>query len=186
LLREYHYHQPDADVLCREAEDRLVDGLRTFITDSQFAEFRLGGSQPDALVEHSFGLTGFPCKVTGQIDLFFRQDNTMVIVDWKLGPSDGTGYNSLQLATYALWAIDYFGCSPEQIRVCKAHLCSHNIVDFEASEDHLAMARGCILQDIERMAPLQPYGHQGIAETFTPCLQQSICHQCAFERLCYA
>ncbi len=186
LLREYHYRQPDADTICQDAEERLVEGLRAFATDSQFALFRIEGARPTALIEYSFTLANFPYKVTGQIDLAFRQDNQVTIVDWKLGSSDGTGYNSLQLATYALWSMEYFACTPDQLRVCKAHLGSRDVVDFEVTEYHLAMARGCILQDIERMVALQKYGQQGLAAPFTPCLQPRVCHQCVFERLCYA
>ncbi len=186
LLREYHYRQPDAEILCQEAEERLVDALHAFATDSQFAAFRIAGTRPDALIERLFTLSGFPCKVTGKIDLAFRQESQIIIVDWKLGESNGMGSNSLQLATYALWSIDSFGCTPDHLRVCKAHLGSRDVIDFEATEYYLAMARGCIVQDIERMAALQEYGQQGIAESFTPCLQPRICHQCVFERLCYA
>lgn len=185
LLREYYYQHLDADALCAEAEDRMVTAVHAFATDPQFAVFRTAGAQPTALVEHDIAIAGFPCHISGKIDLAYAADDGVTVVDWKLGSGDGTGSESLQLATYGLWAVHHFGCRPDQLRVCKVHLTSCEIVDFTVSDVVLAAARARILQDATRMADLHDYGQQALAEAFSPCLQPAICGLCVFERECY-
>lgn len=186
LLREYHYRQPDANVLCQAAEERLVTALSAFGNDPRFEQFRRAGAMPSALIEQKLNLSSFPCKVGGIIDLAFERADGVTIIDWKLGAGDGTGNDSLQLAVYSLWAIKHFGCTPEQLHVCKVHLSSCEIVDFEVNAEVLIAARGRILQDAERMMAIQDYGERGIADAFTPCFQPNICGICVFERECYA
>ncbi|MBI4322044.1 MAG: PD-(D/E)XK nuclease family protein [Chloroflexi bacterium] len=59
LLHEYHYHYPDANDLCREAETRMVEAIRSFARDSRFSEFREAGSAPRALVGSTRQSTGY-------------------------------------------------------------------------------------------------------------------------------
>ncbi len=185
LLREYYYQHPDADALCAEAEERLALAIESFVSNPAFAAFRAAGSQPTALVEHDIAIPEFPCHISGKIDLAFAANDGVTVVDWKLGSGDGTGSESLQLATYGLWAVQHFGCAPDQLRVCKAHLASGEIVDFTVSAAVLAAARARILQDAARMADMHAYGQQAMAEAFSPCLQRAICGLCAFEGECY-
>jgi ATP-dependent exoDNAse (exonuclease V) beta subunit len=186
LLREYHYRLPNADELCREAEEKLVYAVTSFVTDGIYDEFRFAGSRRSSLIEEKFSLSGKLYRITGQIDLAYQQDGTVSLVDWKLGGDDGTGDDSLQLAAYALWAIQHFNCTPEALRVYKVHLSTGEIVSFNADANVIASARARIEQDAERMMVLQRYGEQAIAEAFTRCLEPAICRQCVFERVCYA
>lgn len=185
LLREYHYRQPDADVLCQAAEERMCNALHSFATDQRYDSFRQASGYVTSLIEHKMKIPGFPCQVGGVVDLAFTDQGLVTIVDWKLGSGDGTGDDSLQLATYALWAVDHFGCKPENLRVCKVHLSTNEIVDFRVDGYVLAAARARILQDAERLAALHDYGQRGVPEAFTPCLQPAVCRMCAFERECY-
>lgn len=184
LLREYHYALPDADALCDEADARLAAALRSFATDNCFAAFRAGGVAPDALVEAAIKLSGLPCAVGGRLDLAYRGDGQVTVVDWKLGAGDGGGDDSLQLAVYGLWAVEYFGCRPEDLRVCKAFLGSGEVAEFRVAATILAAARARIVQDVERMAAVIRYGRDAIAAAFTPCAHPAVCGLCAFQRVC--
>lgn len=184
LLREYHYGQPDADALCDEGDGRLAAALRAFATDERYAEFRAAGSAPGALVEKRLAVSGLPCAAGGQLDLAYSREDRVTIVDWKTGAGDGSGDDSLQLAVYALWAVEHFGCGPEALRVCKAHLTTGEIVDFRADARILADARARIVQDAERMVAVDRYGRDGVAAAFTPNPRPAMCALCAFQRAC--
>jgi hypothetical protein len=184
LLQEYHLRLPDADALCAEATERLATGLRSFLTDERYRPFRVAGSRAGALIEEHISLHDFPCRIDGRVDLAYQHGESVTVVDWKLGVKDGTGDDSLQLAVYALWAIDRFDCSPEHLRICKVHLGSGDIIDFRVDRQVLAAARARIIQDAERMAVLHDYGQSATSDAFTPCMQPAVCKLCPFATVC--
>lgn len=186
LLSEYHYRLPDADALVAEAEERLLGALRTFVIDERFRAFRAAASY-GALVERRFklNLPGVPCRVDGMVDLAYSMGGQATVVDWKLGASDGSGDDSLQLAVYALWAGQHFGCGAEAVRVCKAHLSSGDVAEFAVSDAVLAAARARITQDALLMSEMHQYGREAVSQAFTPCMQPAICRLCKYRRPCW-
>lgn len=185
LLREFHYRDPRAEDLCEETEERMMAALTTFALDGSFAEFRRAAADSEATIETSMRLAGqLPCRVEGRVDFAFRDEQGVTVVDWKMGSSDGSGDDSLQLAVYALWALEQFACDPDNLRVCKAQLGSREVVDFRADVSVLKAARALIVQDAERMATLHDYGQRGVVEAFSPCLKAAICNGCRFQRAC--
>jgi hypothetical protein len=186
LLHEFIYHFPDALELCDEMERRMLAAFHACVMEAGFGAFRLGASNPAALIERRFTLTGLPCRVEGMIDLAYPVGERVVIVDWKLGGDTGSGTDSLQLAVYALWAASHFDRAPEAIDVYRAHLSSGEVVAFPLDRRVLAAARARIVQDAMTMATLERYGVEGVAEAFTPRIEPSICRQCQFVRACPA
>lgn len=185
-LMEYFYGMPDAELLYDEIEERLKEALRTFLESPEFDELRQMGLSQDAFVEKKFYLKNLlPCQITGQVDLAYRVDGKIVIIDWKFGGEDNIGQDSLQLATYSLWALDEFKCSVDDISLFKAYLGSNQIKEFRLSEQNLENARVRIIQDAERMAMYHSYGMEARGDAFSPCLQQEICKLCPFQRFCY-
>jgi hypothetical protein len=184
LLHEYHYRVSRADVLCEEAAIRMANALRSFCADGSHRQFREAGIKTGAEIERHFKLEGFPLEVEGVVDLAFPTVRGATIVDWKIGQDDGSGDNSLQLAVYALWAVGFFGCDPESLRVCKAHLTSGEIVDFRSDSAVLYAARARILQDAEIMQSVEGYGENAIVDAFTPCLKPFVCRDCSFLEVC--
>jgi hypothetical protein len=185
LLAEFHYQLPDALELCQKAQDRLIHALDTFLNSSALRPFREAGSQTDAIVEKPFTITeNLACKAEGRIDLAYFSENKFTIVDWKLGEEDNAGDDSLQLAVYALWAVQTYGYDANSIRVCKVFLGSENIVDFECTDEVLAVARARILQDAERMLLLEKYGKDANMIAFTPSAQQAVCKLCPYLNVC--
>jgi hypothetical protein len=186
LLREYHYRSPEAERQCIEAGQRLVAALKTFFSEPRLETLRTGATSPQSVIEGHVRLDEFPCGVEGRIDLAFRDGEVVTVVDWKLGRSDGSGEGSLQLAAYALWATGAFTCTPDAIRVCKAHLSSGEVVDFRADDHTLSDARARILQDAELMLALDPYGRDGRRDAFSACSKAAVCRGCPFQRACPA
>lgn len=186
LLQEYYQEHPKADQLCAGEEARLMHAVRSFASNDLYHHFRQAGVQYASLIEGKVHLDDFPCKIDGRVDLAFRSNDQITILDWKLGHGDGTGDDSLQLAVYALWAMDRFKCPPEFLRVCKVHLSSNDVVDFKVDFGLLAAARTRIIQDAERMVMLEPYGNEAKVEAFTRCERILVCNGCVFGGVCYA
>lgn len=184
LLLEYHYRQPDADRLMAESTEHLREAAQAFLSAPVFAPFRQAGMRPGALIEQHLRLPGLSCKTDGRLDLAYREDGQVTIVDWKSGGNSGDGTDSLQLAAYALWAQDQYQIIPEAIHIYRALLREAAIESFPVTAHLLDQARVRILQDAERMAMAQSYGESGRVEAFTPCGQAGVCRLCPFQRVC--
>ncbi len=110
----------------------------------------------------------------------------VTVVDWKLGAADSNGDASLQLAAYALGAAGQYTILADHIRVVKAHLMTHEVVEYVINERTLGLARTRILQDVERMNAMHRYGQEGIVAAFTPAPSPRLCAQCPYQRICPA
>ena len=183
-LSEFYNGSESARADCREALERLKLSLRQFADSAKFDFLRMGALTPDTRIESSIRLPSFPCKISGRVDLAFRDEEGVVVADWKTGEVNHDGDDSLQLGAYALWASEVFGT--DKIRVYKAYLGADEVVEFRATPAILAATRTRILQDAERIASMHSYGIEGLAGAFTPCAQAKICRLCPFARLCPA
>jgi len=185
LLREYYYHQRDAEQMCDEAEARLIAALQTFSNGSAAGRFRFAAQLANVAIEHPFKLhLGYPPgRLEGMVDLAFSQEGQVTVADWKLGHFDGLS-DSLQLGVYALWAGDHFDTPPDEVRLFKVFLADDRVVEYPVSQALLAATRARVSQDIERMAIMHPYGVAGRAEAFTPCAQVAVCAGCPFQGVC--
>jgi hypothetical protein len=186
LFQEYYYEVPESDQLCAVEEERLLGAVRSFATNELYQNFRSAGVENTSLVEKKIQLDNFPCKAGGKIDLAFVENGSVSVLDWKLGYADGIGDESLQLAFYALWAIDHFACAPDCLRLCKVYLTSEEVVRFQLTTEILASARTRIMQDAERMSLLESYGGEAAAEAFSRCEKPLVCKDCLFRRVCHA
>lgn len=184
LLREYHYHLQDADRLLEEAEQRLVETFHTFTTHPDLEVFRREGSRSNALIEHRLRLPKRALRVDGRLDLAYQDGGQVTVVDWKSGVAEGSSDESLQLAVYALWAVDHFSTAVDHLTIYKVHLTGPDIVSFPVSERMLTLARIRIVQDIERMMAMERYGNAGVVEAFTATPYPKVCAQCPFQRIC--
>ena len=41
-----------------------------------------------------------------------------------------------------------------------------------------------MIQDIELMEDLDPYGREGNEEAFSPCMRENVCRQCSYQQAC--
>lgn len=172
------------DKLLSRAEEQMLSSIHHFFTSPIFAEFRALGASPESHIERKLSLRGFPAPVSGKVDLAAKNNSCVTIVDWKIGVASDGGAESLQLATYGLWAAAEFGVSEDIVRIAKAHLVSQEIVEFKADRQAFANARARILQDLERMVILHRYGTLGVIEAFTPNPQEGVCRLCPFREVC--
>ncbi len=172
------------DKLLSQAEEQMLGSIHHFFTSPIFLEFRALGASPGSYIERRLSLGGFRSPVSGKVDLAATNGSCATIVDWKISSGSDGGAESLQLATYGLWASAEFGVSEEMVRIAKAHLVIQEIVEFKADRQAFANARVRILQDLERMVILHRYGTLGVIEAFTPNPQQGVCRLCPFREVC--
>lgn len=182
-LMESYYKWENAEALIAETEQQFLSALTHFISSSELASFRLGGSHPDALVEKRISLKDERFSMGGQIDLAYPQDDRLIIVDWKIGGYSNDNDN-LQLLSYAWWVVEKSEYKPNQIDLYQIHLASLQIQPFTTNEQLILRAKARILQDIERMRTLDKYGQEGIAKAFTPCGQTKVCQLCPYQEIC--
>ena len=183
LLLEFYYGFEDAEFLWTESESELVKALTNFMTGAELERFRLGARHANAIVEKSVHLEGEHFSMDGKIDLAYPQGDRIVIVDWKMGQSNGSGDN-LQLLSYALGAAKEFGCPLSNIDLYRVHLANGKVSPFAVSEKKVRSAKARIIQDLERMQELDDYGQKAASEAFTPCNQPRVCALCTFQGVC--
>lgn len=184
LLEFLSEENPNA--LGAEAEADMIAALDMFLNAPPFAVVReLGMSAGTAIEKHFYHLAVIPFGVEGQIDLaYVAESRDVTIVDWKSGDDMGDGDDSLQLAVYALWAKETYGCTTETLTVQKAFLGSGDLVTFPLTDKTLTAARLLILQDAQCFARMHEYGCAGVVDAFTPCAQEAVCRRCPFMTVC--
>jgi hypothetical protein len=182
-LLEFYYHLDDADALYQEAEERLITALTHFLANDGFEFLRFGGRRPSARVEEMVSVEDDLFTAQGKIDVAFWDDTGLTIADWKIGTS-GSADENLQLGFYALWGTREYNCAPEDITVHKVHLVDKTLESFITSDVELRRVRARIIQDLEKMTLLDPYGRSGAVEVFKPCDQPKICALCRYQGLC--
>ncbi len=183
LLLEFYYRHDNSGQLCVEAEQRLINALKTFITSTKLSSFRAGACCENAIIEKPSYWKEEHFTVKGKIDLAYSERNRVSIVDWKIGEKNGTE-SSLQLMTYAMLAMSNFKCTQDNLNLYRVHLGENAVEQFGVNEADILRTRGRILQDLERMQALEHYGRSAIIEAFTPCGQPRICKLCPYQGIC--
>ena len=183
LLREFYYDQDDAEGECRGVMGSLTSGIGAFAEEPSYAAFRELRNHPRVLIESWTSLSDFPCRVNGRVDLAVQTDTSVLVLDWKMG-HDSNVDDSLQLASYALWACDHFDVSPESVQIMKAPLADGVLISSQVDEGMLRRGQARILQDVELMNAMDEYGKNGQSDAFTPCAQAGVCSFCPFLEAC--
>jgi hypothetical protein len=183
LLAEFYYSQDDTESVCKTAENRLANALHNFITHEDLEWFRQGALKPESLIEARLNLIDEHFRLTGRLDAAFCQDRRRVIIDWKIGVESG-GEDDLQLFAYSLPALNEFRCAPEEIDLYKVFLTDGRFAKYTFGEKAVMRTRARIIQDVERMRFLDPYGRDGVASAFTPCRRPRVCANCIFREVC--
>lgn len=183
LLREFYYGMDDAEEECRSVLDNLTSGIRAFAEEPSYGAYRDLRNYPRVLIESWTSISDFPCRVSGRVDLAVQTDTDVLVLDWKMG-HDSNVDDSLQLASYALWACDHFDVLPESVQVMKAPLADGTLISSQAGEGMLRRGKARILQDVELMNTMDGYGKSGQSEAFTPCAQLGVCSYCPFLEAC--
>ena len=183
LLAEFYYKWQNAEELCKSAEERLLNALANFVTNEDLDWFRCGAVSDGSLIEARLSLREEHFRLTGRLDAAFQLEGRRVIVDWKIG-GESSGDDDLQLFAYSLSAIKEFQCQPEDVDLYKVFLTDAKFAKYTMSEKAVMRTRARIIQDVDRMRLLDPYGRDGVASAFTPCRRPRVCSNCIFQEVC--
>lgn len=186
LLLEFYYNLPNAQELCAQVEERMLAALANFYLHNNFDLLRRGAMQSGALLEAKVKVPGQNAVLSGQLDAAFRwhEDERFKVVDWKMGAANEPADESLQLAFYAMAAMNEFNCSAGEIDVYRAHLGDGEVVSATFSNSQLERAKARINQDVERMRLMDVYGQAAEGAAFEPCRQSRVCAGCVFQGRC--
>jgi CRISPR/Cas system-associated exonuclease Cas4 (RecB family) len=185
-LFEHEYELEIADEQWKETADHAVQCLQTFLTSEIFAT--LCKLPVEAWLEMedlaSFALDGI--KVYVQLDCAHRTSSGVQVFDWKTGRSDNNS-TELQLACYALYAVDKWKLSPEQVQTVEFNLANNTTASRAFTAEALEETRDYIRDSADEMSFLleDPVHNKPQAEdNFEFAEQQTACHHCSFLKLC--
>jgi hypothetical protein len=186
MLLEFYYGDPRAEELASKARVSLCGGIKRFLEDGPIRDLWTDITSGEHYVEQRVG--GLPkfdeFGIEGQIDLVGRTATGVRVVDWKLGVNGGS-HDSLQMLIYGLWAEKKFQVDPTKVSARRVFL-GDGTVEPERPLDRgqMAVGKARMLQDIELMKELDPYGRTGIEEVFSPCQRENVCRQCKYQGVC--
>jgi len=183
MLLEFHYDQPDAETLYAESEERLLSALESFLSNPAYDFMRYGGRCPSAKVEKPIFVRTAIFNARGKVDLAFPRDGKLIIVDWKTGKTEAPS-ETLQLAFYALWAVETERYHLEDVALYCGQLIDDSLHPMTLNERTLLRVRARIVQDLERMRILDGYGRDAVVEVFPPCGFPKVCRLCSYQRIC--
>lgn len=183
LLMEFVFSNPTANKMWWDAGQRLQSALLGFLTLEKLELFRNGGLTADAAIEQSVRVEGQGFRMRGKIDLAWRNEERVKVVDWKSGGRDGAD-SDLQLLAYALGVQHQFKCEISDLDIFRVELGSANVVSLEINEQEANRAKVRMAQDTQLMIDLHSYGERRVIEAFTPTGSPKTCRLCPFQRIC--
>ncbi|MFA6226592.1 MAG: PD-(D/E)XK nuclease family protein [Methanoregula sp.] len=118
-------------------------------------------------------------SVTVKVDLVGKMlDGTLVLTDWKTGRDDDEYETELQMASYVLWARDYYKKSADEIRTELVFLKTGATKPYAFYEEQLCEAQELIPREFAMMNASYEYGD------FPARPSQRECLSCKFAEVC--
>jgi PD-(D/E)XK nuclease superfamily len=181
-LLEYAWQFPDTDERFQKAEAKVVTAIRNFYRSPAYSMFRAQRANVEAQKKIAIAVDG--SRAVGKIDVLVVQADSMHILDWKLG-RQGSADDHLQVGFYGLWAVRTQALA-RTVRLYMAYL-GEGVVQEHTFPGalNLLSVKGRIVQDLNIMRQLHPYGAEGRPRAFTPCLQPRVCELCQFRKVCW-
>ncbi|MBW2057891.1 MAG: PD-(D/E)XK nuclease family protein [Deltaproteobacteria bacterium] len=152
-LFEHEYGEELDDAEWKRVADNVEQCLRNFYGSEMFLMLKDLPRRMWLEIEDfsSFYLDG--TKIWAVIDCSFRTEEGAVIIDWKTGRSLGADI-SLQLACYAMYAMERWRLPPERVRLVEYNLLSNRSVDFTIGRREIESATSYIRGSIADMQSL--------------------------------
>jgi hypothetical protein len=185
-LFEHEYELEVTDAQWKEMAQNVETCLRNFYASDIYEGLKAHRKEGWLEVEEfsSFLLDG--TRIMLAIDCAIREDDYVVIYDWKTGKSLHDDL-SIQLSCYALYAIQKWQIPPERLRVIEFNLLFNKASWFSVSprdvDDIQGYIRGSIkdmqslLVDVEQNIPLEE-------DRFSKVADEKISLRCNFRRVC--
>jgi len=118
-------------------------------------------------------------EITVKVDFISRlQNGTIVLTDWKTGADNSEYETELQMASYVIWAMQYYHKGPDEILSELVFLKSGEKKPYPFFEEQLLEVQEIIKSDFGKMNTNYEY------ENFPPRPSTRECTSCKFGRFC--
>jgi hypothetical protein len=185
-LFEHEYELDLSNDQWKKVADNVEQCLRNFYSSEIFSRLKELPKQDWLEVEDFsyFHMDGR--KIWAVIDCSFRQDDCVVIIDWKTGRTQ-TKDVSLQLSCYAMYGQEKWKIETRKIKLVEYNLLSDQATEFKVSEAEIENTRAYIkgsvadmeslLSDVENNVPKEE-------KAFTKIEDNRLRERCNFRKVC--
>ncbi len=182
-FQEHYYRLALPGSAWQTAWSRAEQYLQTFLHSHLYAHLARQAPATFLQIEElvSFNLAGV--KIWLQPDLIRREEETLVLYDWKTGQIDEAELHQ-QLAIYALYVRQNW---PEQpVRGLVFDLAHDHLLEFELAESELPATQTQIETSLAQLQSLllDPAANLAELRRFPMIDDLSVCRQCQFRELC--
>ena len=125
-------------------------------------------------------------KIWAVIDCSFRTKEGATIIDWKTGRYTNNDA-SLQLACYAMYAVEKWGLKPDKVKSVEYNLLSDQASEFFISAGEIENAKSLIRGSIADMQSLLVDVKNNVPKEekfFSKVEDDRICDRCNFRKIC--
>ncbi|UCH84100.1 MAG: PD-(D/E)XK nuclease family protein [Candidatus Latescibacterota bacterium] len=183
---EHEYDIDVTDAEWRRAAEDVDHCLNTFYSSDHFAALR--AIPPDRFLEveefSSYYLDGFELRI--KLDCAVRENERVVVWDWKTGKKESDRGLSLQMGCYALYAkkkyrVDLDEVLTRRFDLHRGQVHEHNITQ-RSLDEMTAYIRGSI-SDMMSLVD-DPAENTASEERFSKVERPDVCLRCNFLRVC--
>lgn len=185
MMMEFFYNQENARDKALEARSRLGQSINTFNSDKAIVNLWKSFVRGKPYIEEWMnGLSINDVEIKGIVDLYSLENANLRILDWKMSSFESQ-HDSLQLFIYGIWGAQNYEIDPSDITIQKVYLGDGTIEEPRTlSEQDMNRGNARLIQDIEHMNQMHPYGMSGNEKAFTPCDNLKVCAMCKYQKVC--
>lgn len=123
-------------------------------------------------------------KIFVNLDLAYRSDGGIEIVDWKTGSGEA---NKLQFLIYTIYATEILGANPDKTSVIEYNLSGNEKTTHRFTDEELSEGKGYIGDNINTMKSYlsDPIKNEGIITDFPRTVEEWRCNSCNFRKICF-
>jgi hypothetical protein len=183
-FQEHYYQTEPSKDTWQTAWSTAEKRLKTFIRSDVYAHLRRQSPATFLEIETLQSFTIANTKVWVQMDFARREEDTIVIYDWKTGTIDEAEVQQ-QLGIYGFYA-QYIWPETDMLRGIVYGIADDKILEFDLDDAQLQKTQSSIEASIAQLQSLLVDAHANLAEIsqFPMIEDLSICRQCQFRELC--
>ncbi len=127
-------------------------------------------------------------KIYVTLDFACRKGKEVFIYDWKTGRGGNTESDNIQLACYALYAMEKWKVSTADIRTIEYNLARDEMCEFPVDGEIIKGVREYIKESVSSMKAIlrDETRNQAVETDFPKTGNKNICMQCNFKKVCTA
>jgi CRISPR/Cas system-associated exonuclease Cas4 (RecB family) len=184
-LFEHYYQEELSQEALLEFRDALVENVHGFYHSESYGFIKTISKREWLTKEKltTLDVDGIPVWV--KLDFAARYGNRVYIYDWKTGRV--VKEDELQLAVYALYAMEHWGVQIEDLRLFDIYLRKQLPVKVKVNQSHILQTEQLIHRSSNAMLNLLEDESSNLAreDQFPLIDNPNICRRCNFKAACY-